>query len=373
MQPLFREFARLFPKGLIFTSEWPGFIPGYEGAFKVRVLPGFRFVTLKRSAGGADIGFGWAPPSVLWELLKLRPDVLFTSAFTVWTLYGLVYKALTPSRLILLWDGVSEGTAYMDSGLRLGVRKLMARFLDAFVCNSGEGTEYLRGVIGVPDSKLLHQAYQVPEVAALSSGEKGPSASRADSRPVFLFVGQIIKRKGWNYLLEAARRLVQKGLDTFSVAVVGEGEQRDQLKARICSLGLQRIVNVVGPVPYQHLGAHFEAADVFVLPTLEDVWGVVVLEALAFGKAVLCSKYAGARELIQHGANGFIFDPYNIDELAGYMERFIREPELIAKFGQRSREIIAPHTPDQAAKGLAVCVNRVLNPTRVDGVVPQQP
>jgi len=180
---------------------------------------------------------------------------------------------------------------------------------------------------------------------------------------VFLFVGQIIKRKGWNYLLEAARSLVQKGLHSFSVAVVGDGEQRDQLKARLCSLGLQPFVNATGPVPYQSLGSLFEAADVFVLPTLEDTWGMVVSEAMAFGKPVLCSKYAGARELVQHGVNGFVFDPYNVDELAGYMERFIREPELITKFGQRSREIIAPHTPEQAAKALATLVHSVHRPS----------
>jgi glycosyltransferase involved in cell wall biosynthesis len=235
----------------------------------------------------------------------------------------------------------------------------MARFVDAAVCNSDEGTKYLRDTIAIAESKLLHRAFYVPEPAALFSGEERQTGSRADSRPLFLFVGQIIKRKGWNYLLEAARRLVQKGLDTFSVAVVGDGEQRDQLKARICSLGLQRIVDVVGPVPYQRLGAYFEAADVFVLPTLEDTWGMVVSEAMAFGKPVLCSNYAGARELVQHGVNGFVFDPYNVEELAGYMERFIREPGLIAKFGRRSREIIAPHTPEQAAKALATLVHSV--------------
>jgi glycosyltransferase involved in cell wall biosynthesis len=141
---------------------------------------------------------------------------------------------------------------------------------------------------------------------------------------------------------------------------VGDGEQRGKLTARVCSLGLQHVAKVVGPLPYERLGAHFEAADVFVLPTLEDTWGMVVSEAMAFGKPVLCSMYAGAKELVQHGVNGFIFDPYHVNELAGYMERFIREPWLITEFGRRSRELIGPHTPEQAAKALASCVDRVL-------------
>jgi glycosyltransferase involved in cell wall biosynthesis len=358
-QPLFQEFAKLFPNTRVFTSEWPGFITGYEGTFEVTVLPGYKFVTVRQSATGADIGFAWAPPSVLWKLCKWRPNVIFTSAFSLWTLYGLLYKIFTRSPVVLLWDGISDTIAYRNSRFRLKIRKLMARFVDAAVCNSGEGIEYLRDVIAIPEAKLFHRAFYVPGVTMLSSGEEGQSASRADLRPVFLFVGQIIKRKGWNYLLEAARCLVEKGLDTFSVTVVGDGEQRDQLKASVCSLGLQHIVKMVGSVPYQRLGAHFEAADVFVLPTLEDTWGMVVSEAMAFGKPVLCSRYAGARELVQHGVSGFVFDPFNVNELAGHMERFIREPRLITEFGQRSREIIAPHTPEQAAKALALIVHAV--------------
>jgi glycosyltransferase involved in cell wall biosynthesis len=356
LQPLFREFARLFPNTFIFTSQWPGFIVGHKGKFEVSVVPGFRRVTLRKSPVGTEIGFGWGLPSVLWKLLKFHPDVVFTGSFSLWTFYGLVYKAFTRSRVVLLLEGISEGTAFINSRLRLITRRLMARFLDAAVCNSYEGTRYLRDVIGIPESRLLHQAFFVPEPAALSSTNAGRSELVTYPRPVFLFVGQIIKRKGWNYLVEAAASLAQKSVGSFSVAVVGDGEQKGELKAKISALGIPDVVHVMGPVPYQLLGPHFEAADVFVLPTLEDTWGMVVSEAMSFGKAVLCSKYAGASELVQHGVNGFVFDPHNTGELANYMERLIREPGLIAEFAQRSQQIMAAHTPEKAAQILATLV-----------------
>lgn len=360
-QPLLREFNKLFPNTLIFTSEWPGYIAKHEGTFEVKVLSGVRFFTLKRSVTGADMTFGLASPAPFWELIKFRPHVLFTSVFGMWTLYGLLYKVFTRSPVILFWDGISDAVAYRNSRLRLKVRKMMARFVDGVVCNSGEGIEYLRNVIAIPKSKLLHQPFYVPEVAALSSLEKNASASRASPRPIFLFVGQVIKRKGWRYLLEASSLLVKKGVGTFSLVVVGEGAERRLLESSVSSMGLQQVVNVVGAVPYQRLGAFFEVADVFILPTLEDTWGVVVSEAMAFGKPVLCSKYAGAKELVRDGINGFVFDPYNAAELAGYMERFIRQPELIARFGQRSRQIIAPYTPANAAKTLGARIEKLLD------------
>ena len=153
--------------------------------------------------------------------------------------------------------------------------------------------------------------------------------------------------------LGAVSRLASKRHTSFSVVFVGAGLQADEVRQRASILGLEKIVYLVGPVPYETLGDYLRACDVFVLPTLEDVWAVVVPEAMACGKAVLCSKYAGAKEMVQPGANGFIFDPRNAEELAYYMKRFIQEPRLIADFGARSSEIIATYSPECAADVMA--------------------
>jgi glycosyltransferase involved in cell wall biosynthesis len=358
-QPLFKEFSRLFPNTVIFTGNWPGYLRGYEESFTVQQLGGFKLVALKRTETGAYIGFIRAPASILPELRKFRPSVIFTCSFTIWTLYALIYKSFSRCRVVGVYDGASPSTAFLHSAIRLRLRRTLGRFLDAVITNSQAGERYLRDVLRIPESRILRHPYQVPEPGALCSGQDGDSPLKLNSRPVFLFVGSLITRKGWRYLLEAAARLVQRGMDSFSVVLAGEGEERQDLLRMVAALRLESIVHLMGQMRYEDLGALFLASDVFVLPTLEDVWAVVVLEAMAFGKPVLCSKYAGARELVQHGVNGFVFDPYNVDELAGYMERFIREPGLIARSGQWSREIIAPHTPEQAAKALAALVHSV--------------
>jgi glycosyltransferase involved in cell wall biosynthesis len=117
-------------------------------------------------------------------------------------------------------------------------------------------------------------------------------------------------------------------------------------------------------VAYHDLASYYRAADVFVSPTRADTWGVAVLEAMAFGKPVLCSKYAGSREMIVPGENGFIFDPFNADQLASFMTRFIQDKNLIARFGACSLEKIAPYTPARAAAVLADVAMATIQPQR---------
>lgn len=353
-QPVFKEFSKLLPNTLILTTFWPGFLPGYEGTFRVRCLADFKFITLRRASTSYESGLIWAPPVLIRELLRFRPHAIYATGFSLWTLYALAVKAATHCRLILVYDGVSPTMAYLHSPVRLATRRLMARFIDGSVSNTQEGLDYLRDVLGMPESKLLRHPYQVPEVDALCSGcQDGCGLPSSISHPVFLYVGSIVKRKGWRTLLEATYRLVQQGLDSFSVVFVGGGEEAEELSRLISSFGLAKVVHQIGQVRYENLGAYLRACDVFVLPTLEDIWAVAPLEAMAFEKAVLCSRHAGAKEMVQQGRNGFIFDPHDPPELADCMARFIHQPELIPQFGACSKQMISPYTPRRAATVLA--------------------
>lgn len=359
-QPLFHEFSKLFPSTTIFTSYWQGFLKQYEGTFSVRLLPGYRFITLKRGRSGYDRGFMWVPPSLLWALFRFRPRVIFAQGFSIWTLYALLFKALTRCRLVLLWEGTSPNTAYADSAWRLRLRRTVARFFDACVSNTQEGVDYLRDVLRIPERLLLRQPHEVPEISLFSSSQGTRAVLPSMPRPIFLFVGSLIERKGWSYLLEAVDLLAKRGLRSFSTVFAGTGPEAEELRQRVASLGVREMVHLVGQIPYENLVDYFQACDVFVLPTLEDTWAMVVLEAMACGKAVLCSKYAGAKELVESQSNGFVFDPYDPSELAGYMELFVRRPDLITSFGARSKEIIAPYTPARAAQALATVATGLL-------------
>lgn len=291
--------------------------------------------------------------------MRFHPDIVFVPGFSAFTLCGLALKMLTGSRLVLLWEGISPSKTFLDRPLRLMSRRMIARFVDAAISNTQDGMGYLRDVIGIPSSKLVHHPFEVAEIAAMESRRPPANKLSPQISPTFLFVGQLIERKGVHELLQACRLLVQKGMECFSVVIVGTGADQQELHREASALGLDHVVQWVGAANYESLGSYYKLTDVFVFPTLDDVFGVVLLEAMSFGKPILCSRYAGSKELVEHGSNGFICDPLNSQELAGYMERFIREPSLIVKFSARSKEIISRFTPRHAVKIMATLVRRV--------------
>jgi glycosyltransferase involved in cell wall biosynthesis len=349
-QPVFKEFARQLPETTIFTGLWPGFAHGYENAFKVQTLSDVRFVTLKKRRDGASGGYVRTPLSALTELAKFKPDVVFTNGFHGFTVCALLLRLIRGMRVVIFWEG-NAPNSIGTSRIRAVTRRLISRMADAAVSNAGEGIRYLCQ-LGMPEEKVLCHPCEVPEMSLLCSGdEHAPFAGL--KRPVFLYVGSIIPRKGWNHLVDATSLLVRQGFKQFSVVLAGSGVQEEELRSAIRENGLEGIVRPIGSVQYHKLGAYYKDADVFVSPTREDTWGVAVLEGMAFGKAVLCSKYAGSRQMINHGKDGFIFDPYNTTELAECMKRFIVDPDFAAAVGQRAREKMAQFTPARAASVLA--------------------
>lgn len=366
-QPVFREFTRLIPHTRIFTGLWGGFASSYEGTFDLHIVKGTRNVVLKRNnlGEGYESAFCLASLSIIKELAKFKPHVIFATGFGLWTLCALLYKLLTGAKVVVLWDGCSTYSSSRISQVRHWFRRSMAPFFDFGVSNMREGVAYMNEVLSIPNRRLLSYPYQVADLAILDSSARDHRAPER-MRPSFLFVGAINARKGWRYLLEAARLLVNEGIDQFSVIFIGAGNQEQELLAGIASHGLLHIAHHVGPVPYHQIASYYKEADVFVFPTTEDVWGLVLIEAMAFGLPVVCSKYAGSREMVEHEKNGFIVDPRDVEAFARYMARFINDPNLILEFGARSRERIAPYTSNRAAEVLAGVASEAYRARRND-------
>ncbi len=353
MQPIFKEFTKLIPTMVVFTGAWPGNLPQYRGKFAVRRVRGVRLITLGRGGAGYPKGITWAPPAILWELIRFRPRVVLSGAFNLWSAYALLLKRFMRWRVVLIWDGVSPAIACLNSPLRLAVRRRMAKRFDAAISNTRAGVQYLQDVLGMPADKIVHHPYQVAEAPALGCGNGDSPVVRANSSFTFLAVGRLIELKGIHRLLEAARLLGDRGVTNFTVQIAGTGEMAEALQEQVAHSRLDKVVRWLGYVSYEKLGGYYQQSDALIHPSLEDCWGMVVLEAMCFGKPVLCSKYAGAKEMVQDGVNGFVVDPCNLEELADRMELLIRMPGLSKKMGEKAREIIGPYTTRRAAEVLA--------------------
>lgn len=358
--PVFREFSKLFPETTVVGGPWPGYIRGHEGTFRVKSLRGIRFVPLGRTQTGYARGFLWVSPMVLAELSRLRLQAILTVGFGLWTLYALVLKRIAGCCVIVIWQGVSPETGGTKGSLRLKLRHFMAKWIDGAITNTEEGARYLAEQVGMAPARITNAIFEVADLGALQPPAETRAADLSLQRPIFLYVGRLTRGKGVHVLLEACRLLIQRGQSHFSVVLVGTGSQEGEMRRLSSDLGLDGWVRWEGPVPNDQLGRWYDRGDVFVLPSLEDTWGVVVMEAMVFGKPVLCSRLAGVRRVVQHGVNGFLIDPTRAEDLADGMERFIRDPEMISAFGMRSRELADAYTPERAASVLAAAVTSAL-------------
>ena len=351
-QPVLREFTKVFKNTVFYTGRvWSGFDPTMPGASAIKLVGETKFVETEKIETGYDRGFIVVSPSIIGYLLEFRPQVVFPQAFSLWTVIVALLKPLMRWRIAIIYDGSSPNTDFRDSSFRTFVRRILVRFADAFVSNSNAGKKYLMEVLNVPEDKIFTRTYLVPDAGALLKRlDQTQPPNLQLKHPIFLYVGRITARKGIKTLLEACAILKSQGYVDYSLLIVGKGDQREELEAFIKERDFEEQVIWAGWVEYGNLGSYFQQADVFVFPTFEDVWGMVVPEAMVFGKPVLCSNGAASCELIVSGENGYIFDPSSAKELADKMQIFIEHPDLIESMGERSRQIISQKTPETAAK-----------------------
>jgi glycosyltransferase involved in cell wall biosynthesis len=359
--PTLSYLAKLFPQMTAFAANWQGYAPGFEDSFSVEVVGERKVIPILKNAKSYGIYFTYMPLNIVNRLLRFQPQVVFSNSFGIWTIVALLFKPFTKWRVVIAYEGSSPGVDRRNSPVRLSVRRAMVRAADACITNSHAGKAYLTEVLNADPHRVFVHPYQVPDANSMLGEEHlaQPVLSQY-KQPIFLFVGSITPRKGLHLLLEACGILQKQGYNNYTLLVVGDGTQREELENFCQEKGLSDRVQWIGKVDYSKLGAYFTEADVFVLPTLEDTWGMVVLEAMVLGKAVLSSKWAGASELVIEGENGYCFDPYEPEKLSQLMRRFIDNTDLAVVMGEKSKQLMAQYTPEAAAQFLSKVTSFVL-------------
>jgi len=165
---------------------------------------------------------------------------------------------------------------------------------------------------------------------------------------VFLGVGRMVYKKGFDILLQALARLPQlaaaKGiaLPTIHTVMVGEGDLWAEWRRLGQELGLEH-THWLGNVPTDQMEAYYNAADALVMPNVTRPatgLGVTVLDAMACGKAIIGSDTAGNPLVVEPGINGLIVPEGDADALAQALLQLATHPEQCQAMGQASRHLI---------------------------------
>ncbi|MCW3999341.1 MAG: glycosyltransferase family 4 protein [Candidatus Bathyarchaeota archaeon] len=187
-----------------------------------------------------------------------------------------------------------------------------------------------------------------------------PAADKAAARrqfglgddPCVLFVGSLIARKGLPYLVEAAKQVVKERADT-KFLIVGEGPLRLQLDASIKDAGLTRSFRFLGNLNEETLAAVYGCADVFVLPSIQEGQGIVLLEAQACGVPVVAFGVGGVNEAVHGGETALLAEVGDCGELADFLLRLLCDGDLRDKMGAAGRKLVCEHFSwDLCAQGM---------------------
>jgi glycosyltransferase involved in cell wall biosynthesis len=294
---------------------------------------------------------------LITAITRQRPDVIISEGFFQWTPAVLWYTRRHRVPVVVSYERTVH-TERAASHLRTAYRRWVARHVDAFCCNGSLSMQYCVEALGIgPESIVTGGMAADTEFlaaqcrAVTADGLAEDLAARGLERPVFACIGRLVRRKGGRELLAGWEVFTQShAMNGGSLLFVGDGPERQHLEKIVRERSLPRVA-FAGGVEYSKIPRFYALTDVLVMPTLEDNWSLVVPEAMACSKPVLCSRFNGCwPELVKDGVNGWTFDPRDSAELARLFETCVTQPELLPVMGRASREIVEDFSPDRAAK-----------------------
>lgn len=149
-----------------------------------------------------------------------------------------------------------------------------------------------------------------------------------------LAVARLIERKGLGDLIRAMA-LLERG--RFQLDIVGGGSDEKVLRTLASEQGVGEEIRFLGPLPRAEVARRYRAADMFTLPSSAEAFGNVFAEALASGLPIVGSSIGGIPDLVEHGTNGLLVQPGNIEALAGAIRYLADDPELRQQMAERNR------------------------------------
>jgi len=337
--PLFRALHAALPGGIgvvcLARSEpnrsWE---PWREAPFPVRILSGRtirlgpeRFLHVRRGvtrqlsewSPGAVVVGGWDAPGY-------------------WLAGGYAARRRVP---LLAWVGTHGGSA-RRGGMRRNLRSAFLSRVDGILAYGTVAAEYAVE-LGLPRERVAVVGNPVDTDAVAAAARAFRESTRGRqlleelARPAFAYVGQLIPRKNVDALAQAWAQAVP---DT-SLLVVGGGEPPAALRDQTPN------VRLLGELAPQRVHELLGVVDAVVMPSVEEVWGLVVNEALAAGALCIVSRNAGAAELVHPPANGEVVGT-GADEIADALRRVAARTPLSVEDRERVAATAAPGSMDAA-------------------------
>jgi glycosyltransferase involved in cell wall biosynthesis len=240
--------------------------------------------------------------------------------------------------------------------------KLAAKVADAsaVICISDFAHSQVAALADPAALGKLHTIRCGIDLAAFAS--KRADGEERESAEV-LCVAAMSRRKGHAVLLEAFASVLRE-VPPARLTLAGDGAERAFLEARARELGITDSVRFLGAVAHDRMGALYDEADVFCLPSFAEGVPVVLMEAMAMRVPVVATEIMGVPELVEHGTSGLLVPPARPDALAQALIQLLGDGALRRRMGEEGRRRVAS---DYDASASTEKLRRVLEPLLVSG------
>ena len=294
---------------------------------------------------------------IIGALRRARPDLILCGGYSYVASWQALFWSRWNSVPFLLW---SESNRQDIRGGHSSVELLKRAFLrecSGFVVPGRSAAQYLLDH-GVKERDIFTAVNAVDNdffcSAAARARQSAPDLQNKFGLPAryVLYSGRLVRQKGVFELLAAYAKLESSLREQMGLVFAGDGSCRGLLEERCQSIS-PGVVKFAGFVQREQLPIYYALAEMLILPTYTDTWGLVVNEAMACGLPVIVSQAAGcAADLVTQGWNGDIVDPTDVNGLSERIRGLAMQPELRASMSMNGRNRIQSYSPEEWTKGI---------------------
>jgi hypothetical protein len=197
--------------------------------------------------------------------------------------------------------------------------------------------------------RVVHNAFTV------SSGQR--VRERIFKEPTILFMGRMTIQKGPYYFLEVAKKVLREEKNVRFI-MTGSGDMEREVLHKAASLGLGTKFLFEGFLKREKAEKLLSAADIFIMPSISEPFGIVPLEAMSYGAVAIVSKQSGVAEVIE---NAYKVDFWDIEQIVSIILDLIKNPDKIKEISQKSMEEVAKLQWEEAAQKIEEVYKEVEN------------
>ncbi len=248
-----------------------------------------------------------------------------------------------------LKNSVARSASEVEPLRRIEAESRLVSAVDRMVAANVVEQEHLRRLYGADRTRIAVVPCGV-DTALFRPGDKTEARRSLGlaEHPIILYVGRLEPIKGLDTLLGAVAQLHANGVPLELLVVGGDTDEAPagreaQLRGRIGALGLAAKVRFVGAQPQEALRAYYVAADVTVLPSYYESFGMVALEAMACGSPVVGSRVGGLTTTVRDGVTGHLVPEGNVGALAQRLADLINDPDVGERLGREGARWAAQH------------------------------